>query len=140
MLFHVITEFAMYVEDNCKVEHLYEERNDFKGVNANGEYRVNICLDNLKLSPYTREVILSNKCDVLLEMRSIYSSENVEIYYLTDDFENVDELMRHNNDFDVLACISDMLHALKRCEDYLIYPEELLLSPESIYYDEILGK
>ena len=114
---------------------LHENNGALSKLVADGERRIHVCLKNTDIGQYSKEVILVNKCDALLEMRTVYSKECIDIYYLTGGFETVYELMHIREDFNIFLCITEILHALKCCENYLIRNDELLLIPESIYYD-----
>lgn len=103
---------------------------------SGGEQRIHVCLENTGIGLYSKEVILANKCSTLLEMRTVYSRNNIDIYYLTDGLETVSDVIEMREDFNIFICITEILHAVKNCEHYLIRTDELVLNSESIYYDQ----
>ena len=64
---------------------LHENNGALSKLVADGERRIHVCLKNTDIGQYSKEVILVNKCDALLEMRTVYSKECIDCLLYTSD-------------------------------------------------------
>ena len=96
-------------------------------------FRKEIC--NLR----KRNMIISGKCSALLPANIVGSTEYYRIIYNTSGYRKL-SYYREIGAFDILDIAGKILACIDYLKDYLIFPEEYLLTPDFIFISEEFRK
>ncbi len=96
---------------------------------------VGLTFRNLKLSGFQRQLITGNRCEAFLDMKCVFHPDSTDIYYDTERFVRLDEVLRSGMTElnTVLIVCREFLEALKICEDYLLSTADLSFRDEHLF-------
>ena len=89
----------------------------------------------LKLSGFERQLITGNRCEAFLDMKCVFHPDSLDIYYNTDQYLRMDDVLRSGMtelDTALILC-REFLDALTICEDYLLSPGDLSFRNENLF-------
>lgn len=94
-----------------------------------------LSFQGLSFSEYERQLITGNRCEAFLEMKSVFHGDSIDIFYDTERYLNVYEVLRSglSEKDTVFSLCRGFLDALITCEDYLLAPEDLSFRNEHVF-------
>lgn len=101
------------------------------------EKTLHMRFQSVECEPYVREVILENECEFLLNMRCICGERHMDVFYSTSGLVRIDEYVSAHvmNIVELIKLMREVVRAVKHCGEYLIAPEELILSRDMIFVE-----
>ena len=81
------------------------------------------------------EVLLAGSCDAFFPMSIIRDKKTTRGIFDTSGFRKLSDLEGLSAS-QVLSLAEDVLLLIEKCEDYLFFPEEYILSAETVYINE----
>ena len=81
------------------------------------------------------ETLLAGSCDAFFPMSIIRDKKNTRGIFDTSGFHKLADLEGLSAS-QVLSLAEDVLLLIEKCEDYLFFPEEYILSAETVYINE----
>ena len=94
-----------------------------------------LSFEEFSFSEYERQLITGNRCEALLEMKTVFHGDSIDIFYDTERYLNVYEVLRSglSEKEAVFSLCRGFLDALITCGDYLLAPEELSFKNAHVY-------
>lgn len=101
------------------------------------EKTLHMRFQSVECESYIREVILENECEFLLNMRCICGEHYMDVFYSTSGLVRIDEYVSAHvmNIVELMKLMREVVRAVKHCSEYLIAPEELVLSRDMIFVE-----
>ena len=111
----------------------YQMKNDYQ--QRGGERRLHMKFARTVVSPYEEHVILNNGCPAFIEMQTVKSGTDIDIYYKMTGYTNLGiSLKKYElSDIDVLKLTAEVLKLIHSCEDYLIFSEYVSFRADRIF-------
>lgn len=97
--------------------------------------KVRINLDSGELYPEKAGKLVSGCCEAILPMSMIHNGESKIGIYNTDGYKQLSS-MENINASEILLLAKKVLIMRDICSDYLFFPEEYILSTETVYLSE----
>ncbi len=89
----------------------------------------------LTLTPFERQLITGNRCEAFLEMKCIFHSDSMDVYYNTEHYLRICDVLRSGlvAQESFYAICREFLESLKVCQDYLLTVRDLSFRDENLY-------
>lgn len=100
--------------------------------------KVRIKLDSEELYPQKADVLVSGCCEAILPMSMICVGEGKTGIYNTEGYKSLSS-MKNINASEILLLVKKVLIMRDICSDYMFFPEEYVLSTETVYLSEKNG-
>ena len=78
------------------------------------------------------EPLLCGKCEAFLPASMISGKEGVRLCFQTDGYKRLASLKRLTA-LQILDVVGKVMQNMKLCREYLYYPEDYVLSPDTVY-------